>query len=244
MDTLFLIVARGGSKGLPGKNIKLLNNRPLISYSIDVAKRFVSDKFICVSSDDVKIIETVKNLGIEVPFVRPVELATDTATTYDVVMHALKFYQQNNYKIDKIVLLQPTSPFRLVEHVREALEFYNNDLDAVISVKTAHGNPYQLLYKVSECGFMEKILDGPSYTRRQDFPDVFEVNGAIYIYNVDSLERQKPGEFSKVKHYLMPEINSIDIDSILDWHWAEFLITQNIVKLDHSIPTSDIVKSN
>lgn len=233
MDTLFLIVARGGSKGLPGKNIKLLNHRPLIHYSIDVARAFVPDELICVSTDDEAIISKVKEYNLAVPFIRPAALATDYATSYDVVMHALKFYQEKKYIIKRIVLLQPTSPFRLVRHVKEALETYQDDLDAVMSVKIAHGNPYQLLYKQSEEGFLEKVINSSNFDRRQDLPEVFEINGALYIYNVNALLEKKPSEFTKIRHYLMPELNSVDIDTPLDWSWAEFLIEKNIVQLDH-----------
>jgi len=232
MNTLFLITARGGSKGVPGKNIKSLEGKPLIGYSIDVARKFAKDEFICVSSDDENIISTVENYGLKVPFKRPAELATDTAGSYEVVLHALNFYR-NKHSIDKIVLLQPTSPFRLVKHVKEALDQYSKDLDMMIGVKETHANPYSLLYIENNQGYLEKIIKGPEHERRQDLPTVYEINGALYIYNAASFEKQKPGEFKKVKHYLMPHLNSVDIDTPLDWAWAEFLLEKKLIQLDH-----------
>lgn len=231
-DTLFLVTARGGSKGVPGKNIKPLNNKPLIEYSIDVARKFVSDEFICVSTDDEKIIKTVNDYGLKTSFVRPAELATDTAGSYDVILHALKFYNQK-YSIKKIVLLQPTSPLRLVKHVKDCLELFNESLDAVISVKETKANPYQLLYSQNKEGYIEKIMKGEDFERRQDFPKVYEINGAVYVFNTVSLMKQKISEFKKVKHYEMPELNSVDIDTLLDWSWAEFLFEKRIIKLDY-----------
>jgi CMP-N,N'-diacetyllegionaminic acid synthase len=232
MDTLFLITARGGSKGIPGKNIKLLDSKPLIYYSIDVARKFVADEMICVSTDDNKIIDVVESYNLKVPFIRPAELATDHAGSYNVIIHALEYYRQK-YPIEKVVLLQPTSPFRLVKHVKEAMESYSKSMDAVMSVKLTHSNPYQLLYIENEYGFLQKVIKDANFERRQDLPPVFEINGGIYIYNAESLLRSKIGDFTKIKHYVMPELNSVDIDTPLDWTWAEFLLEKKIIKLDH-----------
>lgn len=232
MDTLFLITARGGSKGIPGKNIKLLNSKPLIYYSIDVARKFVSDDLICVSTDDDKIIETVENYGLKIPFKRPANLATDKAGSNDVILHALNFYKSKR-NIDALVLLQPTSPFRLVKHVKESLGLYNKDVDSVMSVKITHANPYQLLYAQNKDGYIEKILKGTDFERRQDLPKVFEINGAVYVFNPHSLTKQKISEFTKIKHYEMPDLNSVDLDTSLDWTWAEFLLEKKIIELDY-----------
>ena len=109
MNLLYLIPARGGSKGIPHKNIKLLCGKPLITYSIDVARQLTDDQNICVSTDDEKIIQTVTDYGLAVPFKRPVCLATDSASTYDVLLHAIKFYENLGKQYDGIVLLQPTT---------------------------------------------------------------------------------------------------------------------------------------
>ena len=123
-DILVVIPARGGSKGLPGKNIKNLCGKPLIVYSIDVARAITIDDNICVSTDDQNIIDVVEIYGLHVPFVRPAELASDTASTNDVLLHAIKFYEDKGKKFNKILLLQPTSPLRTVEQVKEAISLY------------------------------------------------------------------------------------------------------------------------
>lgn len=233
MATLFLIPARGGSKGVPGKNIKLLNGKPLICYSIDMARKFVPDDLICVSTDDEAIVKTVENYGLNVPFVRPAELATDTSGSYEVILHAIDFYKKKNIDIDRLVLFQPTSPFRQVEHVKEALAKYEESLDAVISVKLTHSNPYQLMYALNKDGFIEKLMGPSHYERRQDLPEVYELNGAIYILNVNSILKNKISEFKRIRHYEMPELNSVDIDTPLDWAWAEFLIEKKIISLNY-----------
>ena len=146
MKALVIIPARGGSKGIPHKNIKPLNGKPLIHYTIDVARGIASDEDICVSTDDADIIKCVEEYGLKVPFVRPAELATDTAGTYEVLIHALDFYEKQGKTYDVVLLLQNTSPFRTVQHVKEALELYRPDIDMVVSVNETKTNPYYNCY--------------------------------------------------------------------------------------------------
>jgi CMP-N,N'-diacetyllegionaminic acid synthase len=232
-NTLFLITARGGSKGIPGKNIKLLHNKSLINYSIDLAREFVSDEYICVSTDSAEISKVAENNGLHVPFVRPAELATDTAGSYEVIKHALHFYE-DKLAIDKIVLLQPTTPFRLKKQVADCISTYTKDCDMVVSVNTTKANPYQLLYIENQQGFIEKVIKGTDFERRQDLPKVFQINGAVYVYNVQSLKDKHIRDFNKIRHYEMPELNSLDIDEPLDWLWAEFLMEKKIITLDYA----------
>ncbi|MBX9853402.1 MAG: acylneuraminate cytidylyltransferase family protein [Cytophagaceae bacterium] len=227
-DTLFLIPARGGSKGVPGKNIKLLNGVPLINYSVSLARQFSSDDHICVSTDDISIKSIVEDTGLKVPFIRPAQLASDEAGMYEVLIHALNYYESIGKKYQKLVLLQPTSPFRKKQHLEEALKLYQNYFDMVVSVMLTKSNPYFKLMK-EEDGYLRKILEG-DYTSRQSAPEVFELNGAIYIISVSSLREMTIGDFKKVKKYQMDELSSIDIDTKLDWDWAELLISKNIIK--------------
>ena len=120
MKTLVVIPARGGSKGIPHKNIKPLNGKPLICYSIDVARQFTTDEHICVTTDDDEIIKVVEDYGLKVPFKRPDELATDLCGSNEVIQHAYQFYAKQGVQYDAIMLLQPTSPFRKVEFLKEA----------------------------------------------------------------------------------------------------------------------------
>lgn len=229
MNTLIIIPARGGSKGIPHKNIKLLNGKPLIYYTIDVARCIVGDEDICVSTDDEEIIRVVEDYGLSVPFKRPAELATDTAGTYEVLLHALGFYEKRGKKYDKLILLQNTSPFRTAEHVKEAIALYNPSIDMVVSVNSSKTNPYYNCFEEGRDGFLKKTIDYTRLTRRQDAPQTYEYNGAIYIINPEQLKRMPMSLFSKRVKYLMDDIHSVDLDSMIDWKFAELIIKENLV---------------
>ena len=225
MKTLIVIPARGGSKGIPRKNIKLLDGKPLIQYTIEAAREVLGDEFICVSTDDEEIKTTVENIGLSLPFLRPKELATDTSSSEDVLKHAIQFYKGLGKKFDKIILLQPTSPFRTGNQIKEALSIYSNDLDMVVSVKETKSNPYYVLCEEDEEGWLVKSKNG-AFTRRQDCPIVYELNGAIYIINVNSLETKGMNNFNRTLKYVMDQKSSLDIDEEIDWLMAELLIKE------------------
>jgi len=225
MKDLVLIPARGGSKGIPGKNIKPLNGRPLIYYTLDAACAVASPEKICVSTDSDEIIRIVGEYGLGVAFKRPDYLATDTASSYDVIRHAIDFHEQNGMNYDRVLLLQPTSPFRTELHIREALSLYQPGLDMVVSVKIARANPYFTLFEENSEGFLIPSKTG-SFTRRQDCPTVYEYNGAIYIMSVQSLKNGTPGSFSKMRKYVMTEEDSLDIDTNFDWIVAEVILSK------------------
>lgn len=224
MRTLVIIPARGGSKGIPHKNIKPLAGKPLIEYTIDVARHVADDCDICVSTDDWDIINLVEKYGLKVPFVRPAHLATDTAGTYEVLLHALEFYESNGVFYDNILLLQNTSPFRKAEHVKEALALYNNDIDMVVSVTEVSANPYYNCFEEDENGYLHISKGDGSLTRRQDAPKCWEYNGAIYVINPESLKKMPLGKFTKRVKYVMDKIYSVDLDTPSDWIIAEAII--------------------
>jgi CMP-N,N'-diacetyllegionaminic acid synthase len=221
MKTLYLIPARGGSKGIPGKNIKPLAGKPLICHSIELARLFTSDDNICVSTDDSEIAVVAEKMGLPLPFRRPPGLSTDEATTKDVILHSINFFRSVGREYDAVVLLQPTSPFRQPFHLKEALALYSEDIDMVMSVKLTDANPYFVLYEENEAGFLEKSKSG-NFSRRQDCPEVWQANGAIYIYKTDSLLDNKNLEY-KILKYAMERTYSVDLDTELDWLFAEFL---------------------
>ena len=223
MKTLVIIPARGGSKGIPGKNIKPLHGKPLIYYTIDAARCIVDDSHICVSTEDDHIIEVVEDYGLKVPFKRPANLATDTAGTYEVLLHALRHYEEKGENFDAVVLLQATSPFRTGKHVKEALSLYSDDIDMVVSVKETDSNPYYICFEEDRQGMLHVSKGDGHYTRRQDCPPVYEYNGAIYVINPESLKRMPLSEFSKRKKYLMDKVHSLDLDTMLDWQIAELM---------------------
>ena len=223
MKILVIIPARGGSKGIPHKNIKPLNGKPLIHYTIDEAREIVGDEDICVSTDDPEIIKCVENYGLKVPFVRPEELATDTAGTYEVLLHALNFYEKQGRHYDIVLLLQNTSPFRKAEHIKEALKLYNDDVDMVVSVKECPANPYYCVFEENEEGFLHVCKGDGNIFRRQDAPKVYEFNGAIYIMNAEKLKTTHMHKIKKRVKYVMDEKSSFDLDTMTDWMIAEIL---------------------
>ncbi len=228
MKTLYVIPARGGSKGIPGKNIKPLAGKPLISYTIDVARELAPDCDICVTTDDADIISTVEAMDLKVPFVRPAELATDHSGTYEVLIHALDFYESQGIHYDTLVLLQPTSPLRTADDVRSCLQLYTPEIDMVVSVMHAATNPYYNAFETDENGFLHISKGDGKYTRRQDAPKVWEYNGAVYVINTASLRKMKLGEFTRRKMYEMSRERSIDLDTPTDWLIAETLIRNNL----------------
>jgi CMP-N,N'-diacetyllegionaminic acid synthase len=213
---LVLIPARGGSKGIPRKNIKLLDGKPLIAYTIEAALNVFPPGCVWVSTDNEEISNVCKEFGANV-IDRPSSLATDTATTEDVIKHALKVHDR---VIDILVLLQPTSPFRNSNHIKDALALFSNDIDMVVSVKQTSSNPYYVLFEENDNGYLEKSKKG-DFGRRQDCPEVWEFNGAIYVINCNALILKSINNFEKVKKYVMNSFESIDIDEPLDWLVAE-----------------------
>lgn len=223
-EILFVIPARGGSKGIPHKNIKPLDGKPLICYAIDNARSVVPDENICVTTDDDAIIKVVEDYGLKVPFKRPDHLATDTCGSYDVLLHAYNFYREQGRDFKCIVLLQTTSPFCQPHNVSEAIALYRPEMDMVVSVKPAATNPYYNSFEEDGNGYLVISKGNGMYQRRQDCPKVYEYNGAIYVINPESLLRENMGAFRKVAKYEMDEAHSIDIDTPIDWAIAEMMI--------------------
>jgi N-acylneuraminate cytidylyltransferase len=228
MHLLFVIPARGGSKGIPGKNIKPLLGKPLIQYSIEYARLFSEDDRICVTTDSEDIVACAAQINLEVPFIRPDELASDTAGTFEVLQHSLSYYDQNGQSPEAVVLLQPTSPIREKRHLEEALKLYDGDADMVVSVKISKANPYYNLFEEDDNGYMRLSKGETDYTRRQDAPPVYEYNGSIYIINPASLRSKKSfQEFKRVIKYIMNEKYSLDLDTPNDWDYASFLLIRS-----------------
>ena len=228
MNILYLIPARGGSKGIPHKNSKDLNGKPLILYSLEVARSLTGDDDICVSTDDPQIISLLKSANYQVPFIRPAELATDTSSSYDVILHALYFYENQGKIYDAVVLLQPTSPLRTELHVKEALNLFDMHIDAVVSVCESPHNPYYNLYEESNDHYLSISKGNGTCKRRQDAPKVWLFNGAIYVFNVESLKKGYFDSFTRIKKYVMPSQFLIDLDTPLDWQ-----ILENMMRSRH-----------
>lgn len=227
MKKLFLIPARGGSKGVPGKNIKLLNGRPLIYYTLEAAVDAREEEdVIAVSTDSTEIAHVVNAYGDFVPFMRPAKLATDESSSRDVILHALDYFNNIDIMFDVVVLLQPTSPLRTAKHVKKAINLYQSDLDMVVSAFQTKSNPYYVLFEENNEGFLRKSKVGP-FTRRQDCPKVYEFNGAIYVITVSSIRHAALSDFSKTKVFEMRQEESIDIDTLSEWEYAEFIFQKS-----------------
>lgn len=229
MKKLFLIPARGGSKGLPRKNILPLAGKPMIEYTLDAALGVIEEgDELCVSSDDAEIIQVVENYGVKVPFVRPAELALDTSSSQEVIEHALKWYEERNRTFDVIVLLQVTSPLRKASHVKEALALWTNEVDMIVSLKETDSNPYYVLFEEDSNGFLQRSKEG-TYTRRQDCPKVYEFNGAIYIISIPAIKKSGILNLKKMRKFIMSKESSLDVDDIIDFKLAEILMTERII---------------
>jgi N-acylneuraminate cytidylyltransferase len=222
-DVLVVIPARKGSKGIPGKNKKLLNGKPLIAYTIEAALGIFEKEQICISTDDEDIVQLAESYGISVPFLRPEELSTDTAGSQEVLIHAYEFYREKGFDAAVVCLLQVTSPFRTTKHISEATNAYSTDCDMLVSVVESKSNPYFNLMEESAEGFLEKSKVG-NFKTRQEAPKVYELNGAIYFINTTSLTKQPISSFTKVLKYIMPSAASVDLDLPEDWEYATYLL--------------------
>jgi CMP-N,N'-diacetyllegionaminic acid synthase len=233
VKALYLIPARGGSKGIPHKNVRKLNGKPLIYYSIDIARSFTTDENICLSTDDLEIKKVAEEYGLNVPFMRPSHLASDTATSSDAIEHAYNYYHAKGIQYDVIVLLQPTSPFRTVIDLKNAWTVFNQENpDIVLGVKIASANPYLDIYE-EENGVLKKSKTIEELTRRQDAPPVYQVNGALYLIKAASfLSNNSIQDMPIKKKSIMNRINSVDIDDPIDWLYCEFLIEKSVIEVN------------
>lgn len=214
---LGIIPARAGSKGLPGKNLKEFAGKPLIVHTIEAAMESRLDR-VLVSTDDEAIAAVAVAAGAEVPFLRPAHLATDEATSLDVVLHVIE--QLGLTPSDAICLLQPTSPLRVAADIDSALEIAERSRVSVISV-TEFSKPLAWAYRVED-GALIKAFDGAP-SRRQDAPLLYFPNGAIYVLSVEALRQHGTFIPPGAQSYVMESERSVDIDTALDFAIAEFL---------------------
>ena len=215
---LAIIPARGGSKRLPRKNIIDLNDKPLIAWSIEAGLNSKYVDRVIVSTDDIEIAKISEKWGADIPFIRPKELATDTATTVDVIMHAIINLEEAGERYDYIMLLQPTSPLRSVVHVDESIELLvDQNMDNVVGV-TEVSHPYEWTNILPHNMSMDDFISDEAYlTRSQDFPKRYQINGAIYlIKKVALLLCKRMICNTRSVAYIMDTSHSIDIDSLHD----------------------------
>jgi CMP-N,N'-diacetyllegionaminic acid synthase len=220
-----VIPARGGSKGIPRKNIKLLAGKPLIAYTIEQALQSQYIDRTIVSTDDTEIAGVAQQYGAEVPFMRPADLAGDHVTTIDVLLHAVQWLEeQEKFDFDILVLLHATTPLRSVDDINSCIKMLvETKADNVFSVAEAHRNPYFNMVEVGDDGMVTLAKKG-DYATRQSAPKVYDMNASIYVWWKNALKNEKK-IFLKNSHiYVMPKERSIDIDTTIDFKFAEYLL--------------------
>lgn len=222
---LALIPARGGSKGLPRKNVLPLAGKPVIAWSIEAALAAPSVSRVLVSTDDVEIAETARRAGGDVPWLRPANLASDTATSLDVALHALDHAGSDH---EWLLLLQPTSPLRTTADIEAASAMREPGVDGVIGVCEAMTHPLLSLREDAD-GFVAPFVEGTTPTRRQDLPGAYAINGAIYLVRVAALRAERTFKPTRTRPYRMPAERSIDIDTAWDLAVAELAIQRGTI---------------
>ncbi len=221
LSVLALVVARGGSKGLPGKNLMPLGGKPLVAWSVEQARAATLVDRVVISSDDGEIIAAAAAAGAEAPFVRPAELANDQADSVSVALHALDSLERS---FDLLVLLQPTSPLRLAADIDTCLRrLVDEGAPSCLGVTEAPCSPYWML-TMDGAGRLMRLLDAPAATRRQDLPAVYVPNGAVYAVRVPWLRHHRAFVGEGTLGHIMPAERSVDIDTILDFHMAETIL--------------------
>lgn len=225
LRVLGLIPARGGSKGLPGKNILRVEGRPLLAWSVDAALASHCVDRTVLSSEDEAIIATARECGCDVAYRRPAELATDTATSIEVVLHALDELPGH----DLVVLLQPTSPLRTAADIDAACEMLvARQAPACVSVTAVEQSPYWM-YRIDARQVLDPIVDSPAEAvRRQELPPVYVLNGAVYVARSEWLRRTRSFVTRDTLGYVMPAARSIDIDTAEDFEAFRRACTRNL----------------
>jgi CMP-N-acetylneuraminic acid synthetase len=228
MTTIAFIFARGGSKGVPRKNLALLGGKPLIVHSIEAGLACPGIDHVVVSTEDAEIAEVARAAGAEVPFMRPAELASDTASEILAWRHAVETLRAQGRDFDTMVSLPATSPLRSVEDIDAALTcFRKGDADFVISVTTAHGNPYFNMVALDETGGVSFPVRGETrYVRRQDAPTLWQITTVVYVTSPTWVLDAPSVYDGRVKAVFVPPERAVDIDTPLDLAFAEFLVSR------------------
>lgn len=221
MNVLGLIPARGGSKGIPRKNVRVIAGKPLIAWTIDAARRSALLDAVVVSTEDEEIAETARSWGAQVPFMRPSHLSADDTPGIDPVFHAIDMLPY----YDAVLLLQPTSPLRTADDIDGLLtQAIETGAPSVVSVCEPEDHPYWM-YRLGTDGRLERLIDAPPVARRQDLPAVYALNGAMYFARVDWLREHRRFVGEGTLGYPMPGDRSSDIDGPMDWRIAEWLLS-------------------
>ena len=226
-NVLAVIPARGASKGLKNKNIKVIAGKPLISWTIDAALKSKHIDKVIVSTDSKEIEKISKEYGASVPFLRPKDLAQDDTSSIDVMLHAVEYFPEYKY----IIMLQPTSPLRECSHIDQAFEFFfKSNMDSCVSVTKDKKTPFWSFSMVNENNLVSLFPNKEMPSRRQEITSTYHLNGAIYISSILNLKEKKSFITKKTCGYEMPEEVSIDIDDINEFNVASRLLKNTFFK--------------
>lgn len=230
MRTLYLIPARGGSKGLPGKNLRPLLGRPLIAWTINTALQAAERNpgRVVVSTDDAAIAEAARANGAEVPFMRPAELAGDTSSSMDVVLHALKWFADQGERFDLVCMLEATSPQRTADDVSNAMDLLlkTEGAESIVGVcRSEGGHPAFLARKNAKQFIAPYQGDAFKFLRRQEIDDVYFFEGSLYIARTATLEQRRSFYHDRTLGYEMPKWKSFEVDDLVDFTVIEALMT-------------------
>jgi N-acylneuraminate cytidylyltransferase len=231
---LAVIPARGGSKGLPGKNIRGFMGLPLIAHTIRFAAMVPQIARCIVSTDSQEIADVARQHGAEVPFLRPAELAQDDSPMWPVLQHALReMEQRDRRRYESVLLLDPTSPGRLPEDVAQALRMLEEDAKAVgvVAVSEPHFNPRWVCVEERN-GYLAHAFESRSYTRRQEVPTVYRVNALLYLWRRQHVAESPEPQWDEAPHRMMvvPEERAVHIDELHDFELGEILVKQGLVR--------------
>lgn len=231
---LAVIAARGGSKGLPGKNIRPLAGLPLIAHTVEFAKLCPQITRTIVTTDSAEIAAVARAHGADVPFLRPAELAKDETPMWPVIRHALAEAEKDGSRYDDVLLIDPTTPCRLPEDIKGALDLLaaRPEADGIIGVSQPEFNPLWNLWMVKD-GWMETVNpDSGKYTRRQDAPTVYRVNASLYVWRAAFVRaRETTWRGGKILPYELPDWRCIHIDDVHEFERAELFIKAGFLKL-------------
>lgn len=230
---LWVIAARSGSKSIPNKNIKLLGGYHLIGYRIKSAIKTKFTKDVWVSTDSVLYAEISKNYGATIPFIRPKFLATDDASSVDVILHAMDFAEKNNLKYNYIGLLEPTSPFVDSQILNEAIVLLESNHNASAIIATRESKPNSIfVQKDSEfLDLLSQNLKSISIMGRQSFDKEVTPSGGFYISKWNDFINNKTFYSEKTLNFLVDDLSGLEIDEPIDWHFAEFIVEKKIFDL-------------
>lgn len=228
---LWVVTARAGSKSIPDKNIKSLGGIPLLAYRVKSALTIAGKGDVWISTDSKHYAEIAASFGAVVPFIRPSELATDTARSADVVLHAMNWAESSGKRYEAICLLEPTSPFVKYSQLTEAVNnlFVEKDACSIVAVREARPSTYYIQQEDKYLSIVASNIQSGGILRRQDLKKEITPSGGFYISKWDAFKQDESFYTDRTLSFLLPDINGLEIDEPLDWLWAEFLIEKGLI---------------